>query len=82
MILNSAFHEPLDIDRMNQIALILAQNNRVEDAMKILDRAATITLNNSDTWKFIYKLSAPGSAKQQKARGIIEIIDPYSNYLK
>ena len=82
LIFSSAFNEPLDIDRMNQIALILAQNNRIEDAMRILDRAATITQNNSDTWKFIYRLSAPGSTKQQKARGILQTIDPYNSYLR
>ena len=79
-VISSAYVEALDGDRMNQIALLLAKNNQIPSALKILDRAKEISPRNHDTWLLISKLSDPESAQNREAYEVYLRLNPYAEY--
>lgn len=80
LIISSAYAEPLDADRMNQIALLIAKNGQIPQALDILKMASKITPRNHDTWNLISKLAAPNSPEAKKARYNFEKLNPYFDY--
>jgi O-antigen ligase len=79
-IISAAYVEALDGDRMNQIALLIARNNQISEALKILDRAKEISPRNHDTWLLISKFSDPGSVQSKEAYEIYLRLNPYAEY--
>ncbi len=79
-VISAAYVEALDGERMNQIALLLAKNNQIPEALKILDRAKEISPRNHDTWLLISKLSVPGSAQSKEAYEIYLKLNPYAEF--
>jgi hypothetical protein len=79
-VISSAYVEVLDGDRMNQIALLLAKNNEIPQALKILSRAKEVSPRNHDTWLLISKLSDPESEQSKAAFETYLKLSPYAEY--
>ena len=77
-VISSAYVEILDADRMNQIGLLLAKNNQIPDALRILNKAKEVNPRNYDTWLLISKLSPPESAESKEAYERYIEINPYA----
>ena len=79
-VISSAYVEILDGDRMNQIALLLAKNNQIPQALEILSRAKEVSPRNHDTWLLISKLSDPESEQSKAAYKTYLKLNPYAEY--
>lgn len=79
-IISSAYVEVLDGDRLNQIALLLAKNNQIPQALEILNRAKEISPRNHDTWLLISKLNDPESEQSKAAYETFLKLNPYAEY--
>jgi hypothetical protein len=77
-VISSAYVEILDADRMNQTALLLAKNNQIAEALKILNKAKEVNPRNYDTWLLISKLSPPDSSQSKEAAARYIEINPYA----
>lgn len=80
LVISSAYVEVLDGDRMNQIALLLAKNNQIPEALKILNRAKEVSPRNHDTWLLISKLNDPESAQSKLAYKRYLKLNPFAEY--
>ncbi len=76
-VISAAYLEPQDADRMNQIALLLAKNNQILEAIKILNRASQISPRNHDTWNLLSKLTPEGSQERVRAENKSKILNPF-----
>jgi hypothetical protein len=65
---------------MNQIALLLAKNNQIPQALKILSRAKEVSPRNHDTWLLISKLNDPESEQSKAAYETFLKLNPYAEY--
>jgi hypothetical protein len=77
-VISSAYVEILDADRMNQIGLLLAKNNQIPEALKILNKAKEVNPRNYDTWLLISKLSPPESTQSKEGYLRYIEINPYA----
>ena len=77
LIISSATTEPLDADRMNQTALLLARNQQIDSSLRIVNKAVEINPRSHDAWTIIFKLSPSGSADKDEAKSILEVINPF-----
>jgi hypothetical protein len=79
-VISAAYVEALDGERMNQIALLLAKNNQIPAALKILDRVKEMSPRNHDTWLLISKLNNPGSVQSKEAYETYLKLNPFAEY--
>lgn len=76
LIIASAYTEPLDADRMNAMAIVVAKNNRIPEALGILTRASQINPRNHDTWNLISRLTPANSKENIQAQKMFRTLNP------
>ena len=80
--IQAGYISPLDVSRLGQVAVTLRDNNRVDQALPVIEDAVNSFPDSYDAWKILASLSNAAPEQVEKAKRAMKRLDPHNPELK
>ena len=82
LFIQAGYISPLDVSRLGQVAVTLRDNNRVDQALPVIEDAVNSFPDSYDAWKILASLSNAAPEQVEKAKRAMKRLDPHNPELK